>query len=95
VEELLTQIEKLGISRAQEKSEHSFSNGVITMKTVDCIYLPLNAVGKNMGYRGCPMCVQTLLLAGSLKALNLGEAKDIRLENNENTCVLKLEMTEK
>ncbi len=95
VEELMTQIEKLKTSRPSEKSEHSFSNGVITMKFVDCMYLSLNGYGKSIGYKACPMCAQALLLSASLKALNLGEVKDIQLENNENTCVLKLELAEK
>jgi hypothetical protein len=95
VEELMTQIEKLKTSRATEKSEHSFSDGVITMKFVDCMYLMLNGYGKGIGYKACPMCAQALLLSASLKALNLGEVKDIQVENNENICVLKLELTEK
>jgi hypothetical protein len=95
VEELMTQIEKLETSRASEKSERSFSNGVITMKFVDCVYLPLNGFGKGIGYKACPMCAQALMLSGSLKALNLGEVKDIQLENSENTCVLKLKLVEK
>nr|MDO8080433.1 hypothetical protein [Candidatus Freyarchaeota archaeon] len=95
VEELMTQIEKLKTSRTSEKSEHSFSNGVITMKFVDCMYLPLNGYGKSIGYKACPMCAQALLLSASLKALNLGGVKDIQLENSENTCVLKLKLAEK
>ena len=95
VEELITQMVKLKTSRPLENSEHSYSNGVITMKFVDCTYLPLNGYGKGIGYKACPMCAQALLLSGSLKALNLGEAKDIQVENNENTCVLKLKLAEK
>jgi hypothetical protein len=95
VEELMTQIERLKTSKVSEKSEHSFSNGVITMKFVNCMYLTLNGLGKGLGYNSCPMCAQALLLSGSLKALNLGEVKDIQLENSENTCVLKLKLAEK
>lgn len=94
VEELITQI-KLKTSGASEKFEHSFSNGVITMKFIDCMYLPLNGFGKSIGYKSCPMCVQALLLSAALKTLNLGEVKDIQVENNENTCLLKLLLTEK
>jgi hypothetical protein len=95
VEELMTQIEKLKTSRTSEKPEHSYSNGVITMKFVDCMYLPLNGVGKELGYKSCPMCGQALLLSASLKALNMGEIKNIKVENNENTCILKLTLAEK
>ena len=95
VEELITQIEKLKTSRPLEKSENSYSNGIITMKFVDCMYLPLNNYGKSNGYKSCPMCAQSLLISASLKALNLGEVKDIQVENNENTCVLKLKLMEK
>ena len=92
VEELMIQMEKLKTSRTSEKS---YSNGVITMKLVDCMYLNTNSYGKSIGYKACPMCAQALLLSASLKALNLGEVKDIQFENNENTCVLKLELVEK
>ncbi|WXG41632.1 MAG: hypothetical protein WED07_12860 [Candidatus Freyarchaeum deiterrae] len=95
VEELITQMEKLKTSRTSEKSENSYSNGVITMKFVDCMYLPLNNYGKSNGYKSCPMCIQALLLSSSIKALKLGEVKDIQLENNENTCALKLKLAEK
>jgi hypothetical protein len=95
VEELITQIERLKTSKTSEKPEHYFSDGVIKMKFVDCMYLVLNGYGKGIGYKSCPMCAQALLLSASLKALKLGEVKDIQLENNGNTCVLKLKLAEK
>ncbi|MEM3587163.1 MAG: hypothetical protein QXO71_07590 [Candidatus Jordarchaeaceae archaeon] len=94
VEELLTNFQKLNISRTLGKFEYSFSNGVITMKFVDCMYLPLNGFGKGIGYKACPMCAQALLLSAALKALNLGEVKDVQVENNENTCLLKIVLAE-
>jgi hypothetical protein len=51
VEELITQIGMLKTSGKTEKPEHSFSNGVITMKFVNCMYLPLNGYGKSIGYK--------------------------------------------
>ena len=95
VEELMAQMRKLKTSGTSEKSENSYSNGVINMKFVNCMYLSLNGYGKSNGYKSCPMCVQALLLSASLRALNMGEVKDVQLENNENTCVLKLKLTEK
>ncbi|MEM2146141.1 MAG: hypothetical protein QW279_12320 [Candidatus Jordarchaeaceae archaeon] len=87
VEELMAQIEKLKTSKI---SENSYSGNTINKKVIGCMYLPLNNTGKSMGYKACPMCIQALLIASSLKALNLGEVKDIQVENNEDTCQLKI-----
>ncbi|MEM3587537.1 MAG: hypothetical protein QXO71_09475 [Candidatus Jordarchaeaceae archaeon] len=92
LEELIT---KLGALKTSGKYEVSHAEGVINLKLVDCMYLPLNNYGKSIGYKSCPMCAQSLLISGSIKALNLGEVKDIQVENNGNICQLKITLSEK
>ncbi|MEM2143900.1 MAG: hypothetical protein QW279_00945 [Candidatus Jordarchaeaceae archaeon] len=94
IDELVAQIEKLKMGRV-EKAEYSLSDGVITIKIVGCMYLVLNGYGKGIGYKACPMCAQALILSAALKTLKLGEVKDVQVENNENTCQLKLVLSEK
>ncbi|WXG41738.1 MAG: hypothetical protein WED07_13410 [Candidatus Freyarchaeum deiterrae] len=77
------------------KSEISYSNGVLSSKIIDCMYLTMAGFGKSLGYKACPMCAAALILSSALKAINIAEVVDAQVENKEDTCIFKLKLMEK
>nr|MDO8081103.1 hypothetical protein [Candidatus Freyarchaeota archaeon] len=73
-----------------EKSEISLSGKTIFMKIVDCMYKGLADFGRSQGYPACPLCPINLIMAGYLKARGIGEVLDIKVENSENVCKVKM-----
>jgi hypothetical protein len=78
-----------------DKSKLSYSDGVITMKVVDCAYLTMAELGKSLGYKACPLCIQAFMLAVFTRAANISEIEKYQVENSGDTCIVKLKLLEK
>nr|MDO8079417.1 hypothetical protein [Candidatus Freyarchaeota archaeon] len=75
--------------------EASFSDNCYTEKIIDCPYLEMAKFGKSWGYKACPLCGIMLIMMGSISALGFAEILDAKIENNKNTCVLKILIEQK
>ncbi|MEM3587164.1 MAG: hypothetical protein QXO71_07595 [Candidatus Jordarchaeaceae archaeon] len=78
-----------------DKSEISYSNGIINMKLVDCAYLTMADLGKKLGYKACPLCMQAFMLASTTRSAKIAEVENFQVENNGDTCIAKLKLLEK
>ena len=78
-----------------DRTTLSYSNGVITMKTVDCAYLTMADLGKSLGYPACPLCMQGVMLSTYIKAVDLAEVENFQMEYKGDICVIKVKLIEK
>jgi hypothetical protein len=78
-----------------DKSKTSYSNGAIDLKVVDCAYLTMADLGKSLGYKACPVCMQGFMLSAFLKAINLAEVEKFQVEYKGDTCFVKVKLIEK
>jgi hypothetical protein len=78
-----------------DNSKLFYSNGVINMKVVDCAYLTMADLGKSLGYKACPVCMQGFMLSAFLKAINLAEVEKFQVEYKGDTCFVKVKLIEK
>jgi hypothetical protein len=78
-----------------DRTTLSYSNGVITMKTVDCAYLTMAGLGKSLGYKACSLCMQGVMLSTYIKAVGLAEVESFQMESMGDACVIKVKLIEK
>ena len=98
LEELCRSVEeffKIAQTADPDKSKLFYSNDVLTMKTVDCAYLTMADLGKKIGYKACPMCVQAFMLSGLVIAVNLAEIENFQVEHSGDTCIIEVKLIEK
>ncbi|WXG42207.1 MAG: hypothetical protein WED07_15820 [Candidatus Freyarchaeum deiterrae] len=79
----------------QENFETDYSNGVLSVKVPDCMWLDLANHGKSQGYSACALCGVSVFLTAFISTENLGDVLDIQVDNNERVCFLKLVIQEK
>lgn len=79
----------------RESFEMNYSEGVLSMKVPDCMWLDMLNFGKSQGYKTCALCGVGIIITALIAALNLGEVLDIRIDNNEKVCNLKFVISEK
>jgi hypothetical protein len=77
-----------------DKSNLVYSNGVINMKVVDCAFLTMADLGKSLGYKACPLCLQAFMLASTARAAKVAEVENFKVEHNGDTCIVKLKLLE-
>ncbi|MEM3587536.1 MAG: hypothetical protein QXO71_09470 [Candidatus Jordarchaeaceae archaeon] len=77
------------------KSKIFASENTINMNIVDCAFLKMADLGKKLGYKACPLCIEAFCESALTSAVNMGETEDIQVENNENTCMIKIKLMEK
>lgn len=78
-----------------DKSKIFYANGTINMEAVDCAYLTMADLGKSLGYKSCPICLQAFMLAAFTKGLNISEVENFQVDHNGDTCTIKLKLLEK
>ncbi|MGQ9721089.1 MAG: hypothetical protein ACUVXA_07180 [Candidatus Jordarchaeum sp.] len=95
--EFIKNIEKLGkdtglyqIEIIADPSENAHKE-----KITNCIWTEMAKYAKTLGYNACPLCGIAVTIMGGIHALGLGEVNRFEAENNENVCILKLEMQQK
>lgn len=71
------------------------SENVHKEKITNCIWTEMAKYAKTLGYSACPLCGIAVTIMGGIQALGLGEVNRFEAENNENVCILKIEMQPK
>jgi hypothetical protein len=79
----------------RESFEMNYSKGVLSMNITDCMWLDMLNFGKSMGYKTCAFCGASVFTTALIATLGLGDVTDIRVENKEKVCSLKLVIQEK
>ncbi|WXG42205.1 MAG: hypothetical protein WED07_15810 [Candidatus Freyarchaeum deiterrae] len=77
-----------------ENFEIDYSKGVLSMKVPDCMWLDLANFGKSQGYGACALCGVSIFTT-ALISIDLGDVLDIKVENKDKVCYLKLVIQEK
>ncbi|MEM2143899.1 MAG: hypothetical protein QW279_00940 [Candidatus Jordarchaeaceae archaeon] len=78
-----------------DKSKIFYSSGTINMKVVDCAYLAMADLGKSLGYKACPICMQAFMLAAVTRAGKIAEVENFQVDHNGDTCTVKIKLLEK
>jgi hypothetical protein len=52
-------------------------------------------LGKSVGYKACPLCIEALTESAFTAAVNLGETESFTVERNGDTCIIKIKLVEK
>ncbi|WXG42206.1 MAG: hypothetical protein WED07_15815 [Candidatus Freyarchaeum deiterrae] len=78
----------------RESFEMNYSKGVLSMKVTDCMWLDMLNFGKSQGYKTCAFCGAGIFTTALISTLDLGEVSDIKVENKEKVCNLKLAISE-
>ena len=68
----------------------TWSDGTITLKVHNCGFLDVSNYSENLGNKHCSVCLTGALNMGLLKALNLADTKDLRVEKKETDCTINL-----
>lgn len=97
MEEFVKDIEKVGKDTGLYQIEIMAdpSENVHKEKITNCIWTEMAKYAKTLGYKSCPLCGIAVTIMGGIHALGLGEVNRFEAENNENVCILKLEMQQK
>ena len=67
------------------KSENGYS-----LKWVDCGQKDMVEAGKLFGYPGCPICLPSVVVAGLLGALKIGDVQEMKVDRSGNTCTMQI-----
>jgi hypothetical protein len=81
---------KIGGVCDTENMEVTFKDGTSTLKLSDCFLLEMTNFARSAGCKQCPVCIVGAITIGTLKAMNLGDMKDLKVERNGNTCTINL-----
>lgn len=91
----IKRIVKIGDISDPEKLELEIVDSCFTLKLVDCMYLDMAKYGKIIGYESCPMCIAGVFMIGLFSSLNIGDVLNFKVENKDNSCIVKLVVIEK
>jgi hypothetical protein len=81
---------KIGNICDAEKMQVTCKDGTSVVKILDCSLKEVANFAKSAGYKQCPMCIVGALTIGSIKAMNLGDIKNFKVEKNGDCCTISL-----